>query len=576
MVNAGKIQCFGRAIAIALRRGIPLFLISQASLVPSSIATTQTKAFSRQEDTTVIPAQAGIQANHFGFDQNNLFQRSPKLYRPKQSHFNQLAQKLESASAQGICPAQLPAAIEAIFRTPNWQRSRWGILIQTQAAVPGESSQTLYANAAKEYFIPASTAKLFVAAAALQHLGPNFRFRTSALVEAGSPTNSQDLVLRIRGRGDPSLTNTQLDRLAQTLYQKGIRHIQRLLVEQDYFRTPATPSTWEWGDLLFSYAPPINSLILNQNAVQLTLKPQASGQSLQIRWADPLAANQWQIDNQTQTTQSSSSRWLQIASQPGSPILRLTGQLPSNAVPISRTLTLRDPDTYFLQHLQQALAQAQISVEEASLVSQTLSINRLKEIAWIESLPLSQLLKEVNQSSNNLYAEAILRSLGTDSDNGSARISQAGRQPSALNQGLKTLEVTLSTLSVDSQSYQLVDGSGLSRHNRVSPEALVQVLQGIARSPYAEKFRGSLAVSGETGTLKNRFLNTDAEGIILGKTGTMSHTVSLAGYAEPPNYQPLVFSIIVNQSEQSIAETRQTIDTIVQVLALLKTCNDSL
>ena len=92
----------------------------------------------------------------------------------------------------------------------------------------------------------------------------------------------------------------------------------------------------------------------------------------------------------------------------------------------------------------------------------------------------------------------------------------------------------------------------------------------MSKSSQAEVFRASLPVAGVSGTLKNRFLNTSAQGIVQAKTGTMMGVVSLSGYVNVPNYETLVFSIMVNQSEQPASVVRKAMDEIVVLLTQLK------
>jgi D-alanyl-D-alanine carboxypeptidase/D-alanyl-D-alanine-endopeptidase (penicillin-binding protein 4) len=117
-----------------------------------------------------------------------------------------------------------------------------------------------------------------------------------------------------------------------------------------------------------------------------------------------------------------------------------------------------------------------------------------------------------------------------------------------------------------------VDGSGLSRHNLASPKAIAQTLQLMAKTPQARVYRDSLPVAGVSGTLRNRFRNTVAQGNIQAKTGSMTGVSALSGYLDVPGYQPLVFSIMVNQSEQSLTTLRQGIDEIVLLLTRLRSC----
>jgi D-alanyl-D-alanine carboxypeptidase/D-alanyl-D-alanine-endopeptidase (penicillin-binding protein 4) len=94
----------------------------------------------------------------------------------------------------------------------------------------------------------------------------------------------------------------------------------------------------------------------------------------------------------------------------------------------------------------------------------------------------------------------------------------------------------------------------------------------MARSPYVTAYQNSLATAGMSGTLKSRFQDTLARGNVQGKTGTLQGTVALAGYVKNPAFQDLVFSILVNQSEQSSATIRQAIDQIVLLLVRLRRC----
>jgi D-alanyl-D-alanine carboxypeptidase/D-alanyl-D-alanine-endopeptidase (penicillin-binding protein 4) len=163
-----------------------------------------------------------------------------------------------------------------------------------------------------------------------------------------------------------------------------------------------------------------------------------------------------------------------------------------------------------------------------------------------------------------LYAEALLRSLAT-------KKTRLKNQNTA-DVGLQVVRESLTQLGVEPSGYIIVDGSGLSRKNLTTPAALVQLLQGIAKSYQAEVFRASLPIAGIRGTLKNRFRNTSAEGIVQGKTGTMRGISVLSGYVNAPNYEPLAFSIMVNQSEQPGSVMRTAIDEIVVLLAQLKRC----
>lgn len=455
-----------------------------------------------------------------------------------------------------ICSAQLGNAIEAVINRPQYQRFRWGVLVE-----PVFGSGTLYARDRDRYFIPASNTKLFTTAAALSKLSPNYRIRTS-VYNASSDPNIKSL--RLVGRGDPSLTDDQLKALAQQLKRQGYDQIQQLVVDDGYFKgTPIHPS-WEWEDVQYYYGTTVNSLIVNQNAIGLTISPQAPGLPLKVSWNDPISAISWQVENNSVTSAPGSESSVQLNGFLGKPVLRISGQLAADAQPNLQAMAVIDAAETFSRHLRVALAGQQIKVANTQVVST--NNNNGQEVAAVESAPLATLLAETNQNSNNLYAEALLRLLGATNN------ELAANNQDTAKIGLATVKQTLTNLGVDPESYKLVDGSGLSRHNLISPNAIVQTLKAMAKSPYADYYRASLPIAGVSGTLKTRLRNTPAEGILLAKTGTMTGVVALSGYLNAPIDQPLVFSILVNQSDQSASVMRQAMDEIVLLLTRVRSC----
>ena len=458
---------------------------------------------------------------------------------------------------QKLCPAQLPSAIETIINRSELQRSRWGILIQTL-----DNQQTLYQREAQRYFTPASTVKLLTTAAALHHLGSAYRIRTSIY---GTPNTANLSSLRLVGRGDPSLTNTQLQDLAQQLQRQGIESVEKLIVEDSYFHDPPINPTWQWEDLIFYYATAVNSLILNENTVTLTLLPQKVGQPVKLTWDDNIAARQWQTSNFAYTYPDDTEYSVKINSAFSQPWLQLTGNLPLNSEPDPWGMAIVNPGNYFLESWRRILESAGITVKQGIVSTQKIDkIEGEQQLAAIESLPLSQLLQVANQRSNNLYAEALLRTLG----------ATQCREDECQSSTDIAKEI-LTDLGVEPSSYFLADGSGLSRQNLVSPEAIAQTLQLIMQTPQGEIYRNSLSLAGINGTLRRRFRDTPVQGNLWGKTGTLTGVTTLAGYLYTPNYQPMVISIMVNQSQQQATIHRQAIDEIVLLLTDLHPCEDS-
>ncbi|MGB3493446.1 MAG: D-alanyl-D-alanine carboxypeptidase [Elainellaceae cyanobacterium] len=155
-----------------------------------------------------------------------------------------------------------------------------------------------------------------------------------------------------------------------------------------------------------------------------------------------------------------------------------------------------------------------------------------------------------NRDSNNGYADSLLRRLG----------------------GPDVVRTALTPLGVDPNGFRQVDGSGLSRYNMAKPQTFISILRGMEASPGRDIFYGSLPIAGQSGTLRNRFRNTAAQGQVHAKTGTLNGVRALSGYLEHPRRGTLVFSIMVNQPGQSGTTMLQAIDQMVLSLMAVEDC----
>ena len=445
-----------------------------------------------------------------------------------------------------ICPVDLPEKINSLITHPELNKAHWGILIKTL-----EKQTTLYDRDGNQFFIPASNTKLLTTAAALVKLGENYQIKTPIYYQGNSPRLSR---LSLIGKGDPSLTINQLKTVANTLKSQGIKQVEKLILEDHNLPQNYLNSTWEWEDIHFYFAPAINQLMLNQNAVELTLSPQRIGQPLKVVWSDAIAGKQWQVINQTRTVVGNPSEGVSIKGILGKSVLILEGELGLQSEPKVATIAILDPARYFAESFQQVLTEVGIQVNQLEIVNNPSFNPQDKLLLEISSPTILELITETNQESHNLYAEALLNLMGETPDS---------------TDNLKNI---LQPLGLDPNNYVLKDGSGLSRQNLVSPEIFVQLLTAIAQSPHAESYRKSLAIAAEKGTLSNRFQNTAVASRLKAKTGTLSGSSTLSGYLENPNFQPLVFSILVNNSEQSSPVLRKAIDSIIVLLSQLKKC----
>ena len=448
-----------------------------------------------------------------------------------------------------FCSQTIASQIESIINSPQLARSHWGILVKDL-----DSQITVYSLNANKYFIPASNAKLLTTAAALIKLGSNFRIYTPMYAVGNSP-NIKKLIFK--GKGDPTISTQSLQNLVAQLKQQGVKKIEQLIIDNSYFSKPGINPTWEWSDLYSYYATSASSVVLNNNAVTLTLLPQKPDKPIKLVWSDNFAARQWQVENKAITTTKDNPYDVEINSILGKSVLQISGTLPADYKEDVWDLAIVDPAHYFLESLRHLLWLEGITVTRGLVIDRSLQSSSATEIANIISPPLSSILEEINQESNNLYAENLLQILAKQ-----LKVEDIDR----------VFEQVLSPLGIDSDSYSLVDGSGLSRHNLITPTALVKILTVMASNHASTSYFNSLAVAGVNGTLENRFVNGNLSGNVIAKTGTLSGVSGLSGYLKLPN-KNLVFSILANNSTQSSRNLRQAIERIVVILSQEKNCS---
>jgi D-alanyl-D-alanine carboxypeptidase/D-alanyl-D-alanine-endopeptidase (penicillin-binding protein 4) len=188
-----------------------------------------------------------------------------------------------------------------------------------------------------------------------------------------------------------------------------------------------------------------------------------------------------------------------------------------------------NPTTFFVSAFRAALAAEGVLVSgdaidiDDFLAKPDLASARI--IVSYKSAPLRQIAASMMKASQNQYAETLLRAIG-------------GRDKAGH---------VLMSWDVPRDSYVMADGSGLSRYNFVSSEALVRILQRMRTGPkHDPAFLETLPVTGRDGTLSKRLVGTPAEGKVRAKTGTVDNVRAIAGYVETAGGETLVFSMIAN------------------------------
>lgn len=458
--------------------------------------------------------------------------------------------------------ARLAARIDSILARPNLSRATWGIEVRDAS-----TGRTLYARNASRPLIPASNLKLIVSATAAHHLDPGYHFRTS--VYATGPvrdgTLQGDLVLY--GRGDPMISARYFpsrtavwEMLADSLRARGIRRVSGgVVADESWFDNEHVRGDWEAYDRRWWYAAPVGALGMNDNSIDFTIQPGASA-GAPARITGSPASGAWTLENASRTVARGLPHTfdLERGSAPG--VVRAYGNLPLGTGADAESFAVDDPARFagivFREVLQRkGIDVAHDAVRVVSTPSESTVAGATPVVEW-RSPPLPQAIGPVLMNSQNWFAETLVKTLGRE---------VRGEGSWAAGLAIER-EFLTRVVGIDSADFVLRDGSGLSANNRVTPRALVQLLDYVRRTPRQAVVRRALPVSGaEDGSLRSRL--TDLRGRVAAKTGYIGGADSLSGFVTMPDGREIIFCIIVNSSGQPSARMKAGIDDVVRAIA---------
>lgn len=467
------------------------------------------------------------------------------------------------AGAQSL-RKRLDRALDA----PPLDRHFWGVLITDT------TGRQLYRRNADRLFVPASNTKLVVTAAAAVMLPPDFTVRTS--VYATGPITEGTVAghLVLYGRGDPTMDRrcysadttlagvcstdpmAPLRQLAAQLYDRGVRSVAGDVVgDGSYFEPDLLHPGWEISDILFGYAAPVSGLGLNANTMRLSAAAGTLGGPASITitpWPDDL-----RLDNRTRTVPEGMRRTLDVARGAAAGPLVVTGDVPVSERPATETLAVTDPNRFAAAAFRQALAEAGIAVLGATVATtDSLAYQQARAgapLAEVESRPLRDWLFAILSTSENWYAEMLLKQLGR-------HFGRSGSWRGGLEVERRFL---IDQVGIDSTQFALSDGSGLSSVNLVTPAAFVRLLAYMRRHPSYPDWAAGLPVTGRSGTLRNRHAGGPLEGQVVAKTGSISTVNTLSGYLTRRNGQTVLFSIQANRHAIGGRNMIQAIDSVL-------------
>ena len=453
------------------------------------------------------------------------------------------AQKPESAESVFV------KSVETILGNSCLRKQNFGIKIHSL-----ERNKTLYSVNSHRLFAPASNVKLLTTAMALKRLRPEYRFKTGlyATTPVGGETLRGDIF--IKGFGDPNLVSEQMWLLVKELKNIPLRKVHGdIIADASFFDNNLRVKTWKKGGVE-AYNAPLGALSFNFNTVTVHINPGEKPGDRPVVVVDP-NIEFIRVDNRARTVSKSKRSRLIVnrIDQGGHNKITISGVVSVNHARETYYLNITRPAYYAASVFKDYLRQE--GVEVTGKVRVGFVPEGAYEILSHSSMPLSLILRGLNKFSNNFVAEQILKTIGADI---------YGPPGTTLN-GLRAMDEYMQSLKYKPEGFSILDGSGLSRQNRLSPDQIVSVFQDM----YADlgvypEFISALGVMGRDGNVLKRMNGHNSAERARVKTGTLNSVSALSGYFQSADGERFAFSILMNDLKCSNGQAKRLQDRIVR------------
>jgi D-alanyl-D-alanine carboxypeptidase/D-alanyl-D-alanine-endopeptidase (penicillin-binding protein 4) len=490
-----------------------------------------------------------------------------------------LGMALLTAGPAGGLAAQLPKKatrqLDSLLDAAPFDRNLWGV------ALVDARGRLVYGRNADKLFIPASNTKLLVTSVAAALFPADWTIPTS--VYAAGPVQDGVLLgdLVLYGRGDPTFgrrcyaTDTtvagvcdpdpfaRFRDLARDLKAGGLRVVQGDLVgDGSWFDAELVHPDWANYDLNWWYAAPVSGLGFNDNSVDITWKPGADVDAPALLSLTPDLGDV-SLENRTRTVAAGGPSDIgdRMYREPGTLSLWAEGTVAIDGRGGLESFALPDPNLFAARAFRQTLAQAGIAVlgptRSTTDSLKYAAVRGKTPLAETRGRPMRDWIFPILNTSQNWYADMLLKQLGR-------QFGEAGSWKAGLMVERRFL---VDSIGIDSTLFAVADGSGLSASNLVSPLAFTRLLQYMRKHPHYPTFAAGLPQSGNTGSLRTRFIGTLLEGRVRAKTGSISRVNTLSGYFELPDGREYTFSVQVNHNTLGGRRTIAQIDSVVVAMA---------
>ncbi len=442
----------------------------------------------------------------------------------------------------------------AFVNNPKYKNATIGAVVYDLG-----SKEELLSSNKNRSMVPGSLLKLATSGAALEILGPDYKFQTPIYYTGKiTPDSTLQGNLIIQGGGDPTLGSKYfpadfLKNWSKAISSKGIKRIEgNILMDISKYETQTVPDKWTWEDLGNYYGAGAGAFAVFDNTIKITFQSGANGKPTKIIKVNP-SVEGLDFNNQVLASKNNSDQaYVYGAPWNGKRIIR--GTIPRNRKEFTIKASLPNPELVLGKVFKQSLIDLGIRVNGEVKIG-TISGNNHELLHKNESRPLGEIIKVLNHESVNLFAEHLVKQIAKEK-NGSGN----------LNEGLKIIKGYWEKKGINTQGMFLEDGSGLSHFNAVTPLQISSILNNMyADNQLSEYYINSLATAGK-GTLYV-FSENDFPGNTLHcKSGSMSRVRCYAGYLKSNSNKDISFVFMANNFEGRHLEIIKEIEKLLVTL----------